>query len=80
MNNGHGRMAATMNESDFPRKINDLTRTIHEPAACERELPAARCAANPGRSSECPQHACVATGVRGLRSAVISRSRLAVHE
>src|SRR5439155_1967852 len=57
-----------------------LARTIHEPAACERDLPAARCVANPGRSSECAPHACVATGVRALRSAGISHSRLAVHE
>src|SRR5207245_7238901 len=61
-------------------RANSLARTIHEPAACERDLPADRCVAGPGRSSTCHRHACVATGSRALRSTGITRSRLAVHE
>ena len=58
----------------------ELARTIHEPAACERRLPAIRCVARPGRSSSCSQHGCVAAGPCSLRLADIRHSRLAVHE
>ena len=62
------------------RLPNSLTRSIHEPAACKRDLSADRGVANPGRFSECYQHACVAAGARALRSADISHFRLAVRE